>query len=739
MRRFLLSLTAAMAAVLPSIADAHVEIHLGAGAFGELVRRRVEAARPCPQQLDGCLGSGVGTCYLDHVETLPGGFLRRVDGPPVSVPVGDDQPLTMPRLQYLQPIRVYSKTLACIEDPTCPDDGYEAETDLQLMLDIETDGDKLCLRFAGVTLPLPPGSSVFAPLPLAMPSGPDVCLPVRLPPVERLTGSGRPAGVLLAASEDLQTLALRLRFPLSGAPQYVQMIKSAWQSFLQGSLGPGTVPENGWSVFMSDSTISGAVEDRFQATLEKSNQMELDGDVDGTWTPSAGPAGGVGIEFYADVPVSFFCSVGLSPVNVDHSFSLDTGMEELVVSGSVSWSVNEADVLLCAMAVGHFDGLAVTTAVVGGGIYSGTIQPEPEDLPMPGECQATGDTTFTCRYSLDMPKLDGAPLLLSGASASGDGLLISGTVFFGLGGGVPPEPPPLVEVYDVTRPGGAGEVTACGGLYTHDPYWAKLRPRGELCSANILPGSDPLGVYGLDPTWVTVEVPPDYYHEFVVGVMMPTAQSLGCAVWDLSDPMHPACDKTWLDLFWEAPYDFKATVWTRDGARTVAQAAPAPPEEPTELDWGEIMDKVAAFIDCLKPFLPFDRPSWDFDPPPQYALHLPERHAAGTVTLQNVRFLPLSPMADARGQVYERNVWLGLLADATVTTGRRSDTVPVAVPFAVEWDVQLDVRGQVGALVLGRDIGVRVEVDSALPPALQGAWFDLNLAAGSLQVHGTAR
>jgi hypothetical protein len=737
MRKCLLSLTAAMAALLPSIAGAHVEIHLGAGAFGELVRRRVEAARPCPQQLPSCLGSGVGTCYLDHVEALPGGFLRRVDGPPVLVPVGDDEPLTMPRLQYLQPVRVYSKTLACIQDVACPDDGYEAEVDLQIMLDIETDESELCLSFAGFTLPLPPGSSVFAPLPLAIAAPPEACFPVRLPPVERLTGSGRPEGLLVAASADLQTLALRPRFPLSGPPQYVQMIKGAWQGFLGGSLEPGAVAANGWSVFISDSLIAGAVEERFRAALEKSSAMELDGDVDATWDASAGPAGGVGVEFYADVPVTFSCSVGLSPVNVTHSFTLDAGLEELVVSGGVSWSVNEADVLLCGMAMGHVDAVAVTTAVVGGGIYSGTIAPEPEDLPMPGECSPTGNTTFTCRYSLDMPKLDGAPLLLSGATPSGEGLVISGTVFFGLGGGVPPEEPPLVEVYDVTQPGGSGEVSRCGGLYTHDPYWAKLRPRDELCAAEILPGSDPRGVYGLDPTWVTVEVPPDYYHEFIVGVIMPAAQSLTCAVWDPLDPQ--TCGKTRLDLFWENPYDFLATVWTRGGARTIGLPPPAQPEEHTELEWSEIMDKVAAFIGCLQPFLPFDLPWWDFDRPPDYTLHLPEQRDAGRVTLQNVRFMPLSPFADALGQAYERGVWLGLSADAVVTTGRRSYTVPVAVPFQVDWDVQLDSRGKVSGLLLSRNTGARVEVGQALPPALRGAWFNLALAPGSLEVHGTAR
>jgi hypothetical protein len=484
------------------------------------------------------------------------------------------------------------------------------------------------------------------------------------------------------------------------------------------------------------------VKGRYQSTLEHSSKIQLDGEVEATWDAALGPAGGVGVEFYGELPVSgCLNSIGLSPVNVSHSFSLDAAHEELVLGGSVSWSVNEADVLLCGLSAGHVDGLLVTSAVVGGGLYAGNYEPDPADIPVPGECSQASATTFTCRYAVDMPKLDGAPLLLSAATPSPEGLVISGTVFLGLGGGPPPgDPGPLAEAYDVTQAGGSGYFTGhCGhGPYIQDPYWAKIRTRGEYCDSEFVPESNPLHVYGLQPTWIHVGPISDYSLEFIIGVLFPAAGGMECA--EFVPGSNPTvCAKTNYDVFWEDPYNMLATVWTRDGARTVGLRPPDPPADPTQPDWYEILQKAEEFNQCLLPYVPFELPSWEIDPPPDYALHLPgERGDSGKVSLQNLRIEPLTPLADRRGQAYESGVWLGLHAEAVVVVEGRRFTVPVEAPFQVDWEVQRDVRGGTSALVLGRTAGAKIDVGKALPAAYQNAWFDVGFSPGGIVVHGQA-
>jgi hypothetical protein len=723
---------------LPTLAAADVEVHIGAGAVAELVRRTVDASKPCPQPIPVCLGNGPGPCYLDHVEVPSGGFFRRVAGETVDVPVGNGDPLSMPRLQFVQPIHVYSKTEATILDPSAEDDDYEGDLALQIALDVSAQTNaqsgkgELCLSYAGLTQPVPPGSPVFDPIPIDIGPPPQVpCMPFALDSVDALLGSGPPAGLLASVSPDLQTFAVRLRFPLSGPPSYVQMIKDAWQSFLLGSLAPGTVPANGWSLFISDGAITRSLEHRFQEEIEQSDRLDLDGDVDATWDPALGAAGGVDVEFDAEVHVDGcpITTVGLSPANVLHSFSIDAAHPALVVGAEVTWTTNMADVLLCAT---EFVNDAVATVAFAVGSVEALIY-VPSDLPVPAECVATGETTFTCRYPIEMPKLGaGSSLHLDGGTASADGLVLSGTVVF-MPTAVTPPGTPLVEVFDVTQAGGAGHTTGhCGnGTYVHDPYWAKLRPRGELCAANIVAGSDEEGVYGLQEFQMVVDDPPNDHHERVVGVIMPTDHALTCGAW-----LNYVCYKSHLDLFWEDPYNFFATVWSKDGARTVGLRWPDQPEQSSEKDWGDIMEEVAKFNDCLLPFIPFDLQSWEFDPPPFFALHLGYRgEQAGRVMLQNVRFEILSPIVDARGQVIERGTWLGLKADAVVEADRERYAVAVKVPFQVDWDVKRDDRGGVRGLVLAGPARAHVDFGQALPGKLENASFDLALEAGSVAVY----
>lgn len=718
LRRALAALTLALAASPAAAQDRFLELQVDAPPLADFFRAQVieQVDQLCPGPVPSAL-CGNQTCYLDHVDVLPGGSFRRSNDS-VEVALGNRlPPLQTAQLQYLQPIHVALKTLACINDPACPHDSYAQAQDLTLVMNLRMKGSKLCVTPAGFLEPIP--ADVLGDVD-------EVCVPVDLGAARAVVGDGfDTTGVAISADAAADAIAIRVELLPHGITDLPANLlaaidagrQAAWQAFLDGAISETGVGDP-FRVFLTADLLSGAIRSRFARIIDDVSMLEADGPITGSWTPWPG-SGRLGAHLFAEA------DTGVCPntIGLEIFANLPVSLEAdgLHLDGTLSWDANDADVFLCGALFGGFV-FAPITAPIAAAIAAG-FSPDPNAVAstecdahetddgmalncvLPIEDLALGNGTSFLRLSFDAATPSFAGLTLHGAA---------------IGGGVGQAPIGAVQVSGSI---GWGATGGCHDM--HLGYSGSIQVHGaRICDATIR--DDQLHVYDFassSPNSLAIDFPS------FLATMCPYGDAwVAC----------PAGQAP-IDQFWQAPYPMHTRILTNRGAFSFAIPAPKQPTQ-AQVDAAQ-MQMVLQRVNCMTletgwlgiPGL-YD-PHWTVDPPPYEDVMQRTRLGSqriGTVTLSRVRVSAPELLTDRLGVLRTRAVPLTFQATAVVDAGRAGRfSVPITVPLQMDYAAQT-VLGRLTGLRSTNTVNARVDLSAGLPASLAGSTFNLALPAGAV-------
>lgn len=704
------------------------EVHLDASIMTALLKGKLATVQPCRQAVP-CQNPGGGqTCYIDHIELAGASqWTRPAEG--VTVNVDDTVSVLTSPVRLLQPVQIYTRTEACIQDPDCPTNQYDRVLQFAAYVDLTTDGSQVCGAVTGTFPPLPPAM-------ISAVSG-AACAPLDLGSLDGLLGDDfDPAGVGISYDSGADRLGVRFEFVRSNLTAAQIAAKSGWRTtewstFLGGQLAPDT-NQGEFSVFLSDTLFEDIMRRRFASSLADNDKLSLLGAVHANWVHWMGPAGALQVSFEGDLDIDE-CpnTIGVDPVSIQMGLSFNDAEDALDISGEISWDLVDSDVLLCGLAYGGFISPFVPITTMIASIVASSTSPEEDDLAVPGDCHTTSSTTFACRYPVNLPdimlqvgiltrlRLDGAIALPGGLSLYGHTVstIAAGTPHLALGG-------------DAITYGLHG---GCNSM--HAGYEGAVRATGvgNICHVEI--SDDPRGVYDLRDTTAENWLPENW------DVLFPrigSAQS--CPADRFGSTACAPGEATQLETFFANPYPMLVTVWATGGARTVR--LPAPPPLTPEMQQAVLMEKLKAFAICNAPQtgwmgIPgmYD-PNWDIDPPPYDIVMNDWRGRSvviGQATLHDVAVMPSAPLTRADGVVRTENVALALTGSVAVDLGRSGQfSVPLAASLNSGLIAERFADGTFAGLTLAREASTQVSLGAGLPAAFAGAAFSLVLQPGDL-------
>ena len=371
-RTILLALAGLLAAAeVRASSDHFVESQVSTAELSLIIRTHLQTqAKFCPQSVP-CPNSN-GTCIIDRLEYPIVGTWSR--GAAINVPINNHTTLPSTKILYDQPLIAHLKTIACAYTPGC-----ETTTQYPAALTIELSagqGTSLCF-----TPSLPYG------LPMNMNTSIEpFCVQLDLDALKVLTGNQ--ASSISGEALSLNNAGSRVgfRFELD-RPQsaYNSARVAAWQSFLDGQLGPNNNGNLDWSVFAHESLLREAAKTTVEQAFAQAPDLTMLGDPSTGWS-GFGSAGG---QVDVSVGAEYDSCVDISPVSLSALTSINGASNGLQTNGTLTWDVDEWDAFWCGFQQGFILGAII------GPIVASSV--DLQDLGQSiGPCQVTGDHSFYC-------------------------------------------------------------------------------------------------------------------------------------------------------------------------------------------------------------------------------------------------------------------------------------------------------------------------------------------------------
>lgn len=550
----------------------------------------------CPMPVPDALCGGT-TCFVDHIDAGDVGSFRHA-ADPVTATIPGLAPLPTTGIQFVQPVRVYFKSAACILDPGCPKTSYHADLALDLVLDVNVQEGQVCALASGFELNGDPVEQA------EVPGGAGGCAPIDTEALAGVLGPGfQLLGLGIALDADVQTFALRFELGLPAEPPDPIQRLVSWQHFLDGEFAPASSLGD-WRLVLNAPLLASSATRRFSEAMDGSKELELDGPVHGWWVPWAAPGGRLGADFSVDVEIDE-CP---NSIGADVTATLDVGYSsssfDLTLDGVVSWDVVDSDVALCGLA---YLGVGIPVAAV----IASNFKPDPADLGLPSTCVVVPPPACVPGFEEDCPPHNQiefdctAPVLPPAIQTSGASLTLAvdgvhsvpaGMVLHGTAAALTP----FEMDADAATASGSfwfGVQGDCPAPYLG--YGGRLEvSRAPVCNVEIGDGADPYGVYDIGGLDV------DANNAITdVELIFPTVSSQLC-----EDPDQPGSfsqcppGQAPLDAFWNLqpePYPLRATLWTTRGAWTV-EVDPPQWVDPQTIATMEIALLPTLEIECLQ-------------------------------------------------------------------------------------------------------------------------------------------
>ncbi len=435
-----------------------------------------------------------GDFILDHVE-FPGAVTLQREGS---------------QIQFVVPVAIYTKAVACISDPNCLAHDYAPSTPLtpDLVLDLTAQVDEngklnLCVEFNSMRI----GSTVIGLESLdanlvqslgGLLSPKCSKIDVMKSLTKLLDGDRTIKQVGVSASSDLSRIAVRLELDNPSNPEAAP--DSSWAAFFDASISP-TASGMEWSIFMDQSLLRQALAAKFHASLSAQADIEV---LDGPHT-SYMPFGSAGAQVTLTMELEIdagcpFNNVGVDPAIVTLFLFADNNDPNAIKSnGHLSTDLIDADVVACALSFGPFGliGLPVIAAVA--------ANQGPGSGDFPDECNQINDEEFQCKQPVSLPLIrlskwnaiwsSRASLTLNKLFGHENGIIMGGPVTVTLG--LPHSPKAPLEI-------GTGKFTygvqgGCSSLHLGWSGHLPIEGDGRLCQAKVI--NDPYGVYGVSKNW----------------------------------------------------------------------------------------------------------------------------------------------------------------------------------------------------------------------------------------------
>ncbi len=375
------------------------------------------------------------------------------------------------------------------------------------------------------------------------------------------------------ASQDGSRLLLRVE--VNGAANQAK----DWSVFYS-TYGRNLVGEGQWAMLIDKGILIPAIKSTISSSLSAaSGKFSVDGGVDVSWAPSAGPV--FEIEFSGEVVDACTCLWGEIDIDVDVSSTLvlQAGPNSTLYMGvNTTYDANDLEVACCALTASLFWPI-VGLIYLGkdqGGISFGTYllgyimspigftfmavcdmagnQSITKYLSMPGGCQKVDDEMFSCQWPFS-PNMGafGGIYSLAKVSAQPEGPVLSGTV-----AGIADLKDPLLTVSSMTQfswhqggrcsTGFAPELTASVGYHN-----AASGTVFKLCDVSVL--DDPLHVFKV----------------VLVGISGASVRA------------------TVSDAYLAAPYPCKLRIVSNGGVRIIALA---PAKDKTQADTAKLAEEL---------------------------------------------------------------------------------------------------------------------------------------------------
>jgi len=445
-------------------------------------------------------------------------------------------------------------------------------------------------------------------------------------PIQEITKILRPVDVInahLSLGRDSAYLGIRLelwdaQWAASGGD--MPRNRDYWLTFYSGNFPPhlfgGRVARD-WSVFIDRGVIVPVVRDLFQDALTNNDQFRLHGSPDASWANHNGTAR-VHVTFNGDAVNACRCFFEESDVNADITADIDLWVDNpnaLRQDVYVDSHANFWDALCCEVTSAMFwpfvgiqllgrgtiNGLEYLAGFVPFGALIGTIvtiggaaghmQPPPTFRrvnPDDGShlFREIG-VNFGSSSDFGALTLDQADALDDFVSIGGQGLLLSGAIFF--------KPQPITRLTDLQVPELAwGLGGSCSGIQLAASATIQLETNPPrffyICDVEVL--DDPLGVFGRDQV-----------------------------VWEWGNPEIDVAVSFFPPEYLANPYPCRLLVVTSGGMRILSIAPPPnlTPEQIQEFQKEAEQAKHACFV-AQDPFYEFFRqfnPVWTIDPGPE--------------------------------------------------------------------------------------------------------------------------
>jgi hypothetical protein len=536
--------------------DHVVEVRLDATEVARLAMFRATATPFCPITVP----CAEGECLVDALDFGAATYLRPARELTPVTP-GDGQTYRAQVPQVVLGLTAGFKSPACVADPACADDAHTELHDYDLVFDVATAGEEVCLTLAGIEREAPPAAladALYGQLGRLCGAVPGANALDLLADGARLAGS--------AASLDPDATRLALRFHLdTGA----RSAGADWAEFLAGRLAPDDGAP--FSTFVDAALLDAAAARSLESALTEGG---LPPAVPVEAAYRAAPPDGASTE--ATTRVDFpagLCTVDGRAAATSVLGALGAGLR---FDGRHEVALAAFDEARCgASAAAALARLSTTTgaahvafahrlAALGGlpdalavadGCVPGAAAPglSCELLPVAGEIFLGDDARAFLAFAPASITFDAAGLLFSG-----------GLEAFG---------PWLERLEGVVETPVFQTVGACGAQTQDYVGGLALRGQGALCALSV--AHDPLGVFTVTPEGRDATL------SWRAGL------TLG------ADPALRA-------RYFAAPYPVTVTALTSAGARSFTAAAPLPSTGSTE----EIANRIVAGIACRAPEVP---------------------------------------------------------------------------------------------------------------------------------------
>lgn len=642
-------------------AEHMVEFQIQSSKLIELVQHRLLEEEVCVQS-SFSLPLQSGQFVLDHV-AFPG---------PVQVQRAGQQ------IQFVVPVRIYTKEQSCIYDPNCGATDYTPSSPLSpnLILDLNATVDEdnklnLCVEFNSMKLGAqtvdlnsldPALASSLGGLLTPKCSKVDV-----MKSLKKLLKSDRAVKqVGVSANQDLSRIAVRIELDEPANPDAAP--SAAWAGFFSGQISPSASGMQ-WSLFMNQTLLKQALAARFATSISAQPDIEILQGPSASYTPLASAGAQVQLDMELEIDAGCpFNNIGIDPAIVTlHLFAQQSDPNIIKSHGNLFTDVVDADVVACAFSFGPF-------GIIGLPVFAAIAANEgPSDSDFPDECNQINEEEFECEQPITLPTIrlskfgsalwaTQAGLTMNRLHGHESGISMGGPANVSIG--LPNPPKELLHVSD-----GGFHYGVQGGCSSLRLGWSggfTIAGDGKLCSIQII--DDPEGVYDVKTNWSNHALGNKWIGDYrAVELVFPRLGS------DYDD-------------FVANPYPCRVVIRTSAGSRCVEFAGP---DVASINDAAAAAELAVAKANCLKPFwfsLKYMELLWLVDPPP-FDLNAYVRFDDPFVFTQNVtaqvtdvQVTSLAPVSSddvAGGQMQFNRVALNVTSRVRLNVGAATAAPPV--------------------------------------------------------------